>query len=144
MQFVFAVKFREALITPEFRDRLHQYIYTIVLNRKQKPLAVNGTADHIHVFAGLDTSCYIPDLLRDIKSDSSLFINQNKLSRKKFQWQEGYGAFSYSKSHRDRVIKYIINQEEHHRKKTFREEYLRLLEKMEVEYDTRYLFEFFQ
>jgi len=144
MQFVFAVKFREALITPEFRDRHHQYIYTIVLNRKQKSLAVNGTADHIHVFAGLDTSCYMPDLLRDIKSDSSLFINQNKLSRKKFQWQEGYGAFSYSRSHRDRVIKYIINQEEHHRKKTFREEYLRLLEKMDVEYDTRYLFEFFQ
>ena len=85
----------------------------------------------------------LSDLVRDIKSDSSLFINDNKYSRHKFHWQTGYGAFSYSKSQRDTVIKYILNQEEHHRKKTFKEEYLEFLLKFEVAYDDRYLFEFF-
>src|SRR5512138_1939512 len=93
MHFVFAVKHRKALILPEFKDRLMYYIHRIIVNKDQKPLAINGTCDHIHLFIGLSPAIYIPDLIRDIKSDSSQFINQNKLSTERFQWQEGYGAF---------------------------------------------------
>ena len=142
-QFVFAVKYREALILPEFRNRLHQYIFNIFLNQKQRPFVVGGTGDHIHIFAGLDVSIYIPDLIRDVKSDSSLFINQNNLSPKHFRWQEGYGAFTYSMRDKQRVINYILNQEEHHRKRTFRDEYKNLLNEMDVSYNERYLFDFF-
>lgn len=99
--------------------------------------------DHLHVFFGMEPSNRLSDLVRDIKSDTSLFINENKLSRFKFYWQEGYGAFSYSQSQKDSVIKYIINQEKHHRKKSFREEYLEILEKFNIKYEPKYLFDFF-
>jgi len=143
MHFVFAVKHREALIIPEFRDRLHQYIYTMLKNRKQHPFSVNGTEDHIHIFTGLSPSVNMPDLIREIKTNSSKFINDNRLSKKRFHWQAGYGVFSYGRSQRDQVIRYIMNQQEHHRNRTFRVEYLELLDKMEVPYDEQYLFEFF-
>ncbi|MDP1623400.1 MAG: IS200/IS605 family transposase [Bacteroidales bacterium] len=143
MHIVFAVKHREALILKEFRHELFRYIYGIIEGKKQKSLAVNGFTDHVHIFAGLSPSIYIPDLVRDIKSDSSFYINTHKMSKRPFHWQEGYGIFSYSRSQRDRVIKYILNQEQHHQRKSFRKEYLGLLKNMDVQYDENYLFDFF-
>ncbi len=144
MHIVFAVKHRESLILPEFRDELFRYIYGIIEGKKQKSLAVNGVADHVHIFAGLTPVIYIPDFVRDIKSDSSIFINSHRLSARHFQWQEGYGVFSCGYSQRDYVIKYIMNQEQHHRRKSFQKEYLAMLKKMEVQYDEKYLFDFFE
>ena len=143
MQLVLAVKHRDALIKESFRDELHKYIGGILINKKHKPLAINSVDDHIHVFFGMHP-CDIPALVRDIKSDSSSFINEKKLSRLRFHWQEGYGLFSYSMSHRSNVINYIENQQQHHRKLSFREEYLGFLKKFEVDYDLKYLFEFFE
>ena len=113
-----------------------------MINQNHKPLAINSMPDHIHIFFGMHP-CDIPALIRDIKSDTSRFINEQKLSKLKFHWQEGYGLFSYSMSHRSNVIRYIDNQEEHHRKITFKEEYLDFLKKFGVDYDLKYLFEFF-
>ncbi len=143
MQLVFAVKYREALIKDDFRDELHRYIGGILRNKKHKPLAINSMPDHIHIFFGM-YPCDIPALIRDLKSDTSLYINEKRLSKNKFQWQEGYGLFSYSMSHRPNVIRYIENQQEHHKKRTFREEYLDFLEKFQVEYNPKYLFDFFE
>lgn len=122
---------------------MHKYIAGILKNQGAKLLAINSMPDHLHVFFGMEPSNRLSDLVRDIKSDTSLFINENKLSRFKFYWQEGYGAFSYSQSQKDSVIKYIINQEKHHRKKSFREEYLEILEKFNIKYEPKYLFDFF-
>lgn len=144
MHIVFAVKYREALIHPSFSDKLFKYIYGIIEGKKQKSLAVNGYRDHVHIFTGLTPTMYIPDFVRDIKSDSSLFINSHGLSSRHFRWQEGYGIFSHSRSQRENVIRYILNQEEHHRKKSFRKEYTDLLIKMNVDYDENYLFNFFE
>ncbi len=143
MQLVFAVKHRDGLINDDFRDELHKYIGGILLNQKHKPLAINSMHDHIHIFFGMHP-CDIPALVRDIKSDSSRFINENKLSRFKFHWQEGYGLFSYSMSHRSNVIEYIDKQQEHHRKVTFKEEYLDFLNKFEVKYNPKYIFDFLE
>ena len=143
IQLIFAVRDREAMILPSFRERLYKYITGIVENQNQKMLAINGTQNHVHILCGISPDVRISDLVRDIKSDSSLFINENKLSKFKFYWQEGYGVFSYSKDQRNAVIRYIMNQEEHHRKKTFREEYLEMLVQFDVEYDVKYLFDFF-
>lgn len=143
IQFVFAVKAREAFIKKEWKDDLYKYITGIVQNNKSKMLSINSMPDHIHIFVGYKPSVSIPDLIKDIKVASSLWINDNKLSKFRFNWQEGYGAFSYSQSHIDAVYKYIQNQESHHKKKTFRQEYLQLLKRFQVEYDEKYLFEFF-
>ncbi len=142
MQLVFAVKYREALILPVFRETLHKYIGGILKNNKHKPLAINSMPDHIHIFFGMHP-CDIPVLVRDVKSSTSSFINQNGFLKSKFHWQEGYGLFTYSMSHRSRVINYIDNQQEHHGKRTFREEYLLMLRAHEIEFDERYLFDFF-
>jgi REP element-mobilizing transposase RayT len=107
-------------------------------------LAINGTHNHIHILLGVSPDIKISDLVRDVKSDSSLFINENKLSKFKFYWQEGYGVFSYSRDQRDLVIKYIMSQEEHHKKRTFREEYLELLKQFDIDYNVKYLFDFFE
>ncbi|HNW69738.1 MAG TPA: IS200/IS605 family transposase [Bacteroidales bacterium] len=144
IQLIFAVKNRNALIVPAFREPLHKYITGIITNQKQKLLVINSVSDHIHILIGQSLSCNLSDLVREIKSESSRFINENKLSKFKFNWQEGFAAFSYSRSQRDMVIKYILNQENHHRKTTFREEYIDFLKKYEVEYDERYLFDFFE
>ncbi|MGE5860110.1 MAG: IS200/IS605 family transposase [Ignavibacteria bacterium] len=140
---IFTVKNRNALIVSRFKVEMHKYIAGILKNQGAKLLAINSMPDHLHVFFGMEPSNRLSDLVRDIKSDTSLFINENKLSRFKFYWQEGYGAFSYSQSQKDSVIKYIINQEKHHRKKSFREEYLEILEKFNIKYEPKYLFDFF-
>lgn len=141
IQIVFAVKGRENLIKETFRDELEKYICGIVNGKNQKVLAVYCVPDHTHLLLSIKPNISISDLVRDIKVNSSGLINDRKFLRSKFHWQEGFGAFSYSKSHLDNVIKYIISQPEHHQKKTFKVEYLEFLKKFEVEYDERYLFE---
>ncbi len=140
---VFAVKGRENLITKSFRDDLHRYMSGILKNDGSFPLAVNGWLDHVHVFFELPMTVAISDQMRMLKATSSKWINDNKLVKGKFSWQEGYGAFSYAKSQRDVVINYIKNQEEHHMKQSFKQEYLELLKKFEIPYDERYIFEFY-
>ena len=140
IQIVFAVKGRENLISKSNQDELNKYIAGIIKGKEQKPIIVNGMSDHIHSFIGLRPVMAISDLVRDIKNNSSNFINDKKWVKGKFSWQEGYGAFSYSHSDIENVYKYILNQEEHHKKKTFQEEYFDLLKKFEVEYNEKYLF----
>ena len=140
IQAVFVVKYRAAMITQDFKPDLCKYITGIVQNQGHKMLAVNGVEDHIHVFFGYRPSGSLSDLMRDIKSDSSEWINANKLTRFKFRWQEGFGAFSYCRSEVATVTNYVRNQEKHHQKVTFREEYLKFLKDFEVEYDERYIF----
>ena len=139
LQFVFAVQDRMSLIRPEWKDELYKYITGIVQNNKHKLLAINGMPNHVHVFTGYKPHQLIPDLLQDIKGSSSTWINEKGFVRGKFRWQAGYGAFSYSHSQIDSVVKYIMNQEQHHRKKTFREEYVELLERFDIPYDERYI-----
>ena len=141
IQIVFAVKGRQNLISPKWKDELHKYIAGIIKGKDQKPIIVNGMQDHIHAFIGLKPSMKISDLVRDIKNNSTNFINDNRFVRGKFCWQEGYGVFSYSHSQINNVYNYILNQEEHHKKKSFREEYLELLKKFEIEYDEKFLFD---
>jgi REP element-mobilizing transposase RayT len=141
IQVVFAVKGRENLIGKEWKDELHKYLSGIITGKDQKSIIVNGMPNHIHAFIGLRPSMAISDLVRDIKNNSSNFINEKKFVKGKFAWQEGYGSFSYSHSYLDNVYKYILNQETHHKTKTFKEEYIELLNKFEVEYDEKYLFD---
>lgn len=141
IQVVFAVKNRDALIATSWEERLYQYITGIVQNKGQKMLAINGMPDHIHFFIGMKPSCCLSDLVREVKKASNEMINENNLSKFKFNWQEGYGAFSYSHSHIDNVAKYIMNQKEHHKKISFKEEYIDFLKKFEIEYDEKYLFD---
>ena len=140
VQFVFAVKYRNGLIHSSYKEELYKYISGIIKENKHKLLAINGMPDHIHIFIGMRPTQSISDLLQDIKGSSSKWINEKKFLNVKFEWQEGYGAFSYSKSHVNNVINYIQNQENHHKKESFTEEYLRFLELFEVDYDKRYIF----
>lgn len=140
LQFVFAVKYRKALILPSFKDELYQYITGIIQHYDHKVLAINGVEDHIHIFIGMRPTQSISDLLQDIKGSSSKWINEKEFLKQKFEWQGGYGAFSYSKSHVQNVINYIANQEKHHKKETFREEYLKFLKVFEIDYDENYIF----
>ncbi|MEA3452384.1 MAG: IS200/IS605 family transposase [Bacteroidota bacterium] len=140
LQFVFAVKGRQNLIRDEFRDELHKYITGIIQNRKQKLIAINSMPDHIHIFVGFGTTITIADLIHDVKIASTEFI-KSKGWLDKFSWQNGYGAFSYSRSHINAVTKYILNQQKHHKRKTFKEEYIEFLEKFKIEYNDKYLFE---
>jgi REP element-mobilizing transposase RayT len=141
IQTVFAVKGRENLIRKEWKDELYKYMAGIIKGKDQKPIIVNGMPDHIHAFIGLKPSQSISDLVRDIKNNSSNFINDSKFIKGRFSWQEGYGAFSYAHSQIDAVYHYILNQEEHHKKKTFKEEYIDFLQKFQVEYNDKYLFD---
>lgn len=141
IQIVFAVKGRQNLISKNNREELHKYITGVVQNKDQKLLAIFCMPDHLHLFIGMKPAMLLSDLVRDIKTSSSKFITDKKWVRGKFNWQEGFGAFSYSRSHVDAVINYILNQEEHHHVKTFREEYIELLEKFEIDYNKNYLFE---
>jgi REP-associated tyrosine transposase len=141
---IFAVKGRQNLISKRWKEDLNKYIAGIIKGKDQKPIIVNGMSDHIHAFIGLKPSMAISDLVRDIKNNSTNFINKNKLVKGKFSWQAGYGAFSYSHSHIGSVYNYIKNQEAHHRKRTFKEEYLELLKKFEVIYDEKYLFDWME
>ncbi len=143
IQTVFAVSGRLTLVTPDFKEELHKYITGIVTKQGQKMIRINGMPDHLHVLIGLRPAMALADLVRDIKSDSSEWINKKKLARGKFAWQEGYGAFSYGHSQLDTIIRYIENQEEHHRRRTFRNEYLTLLRKFEIDFKEEYAFEFY-
>jgi len=144
IQIVFAVRGRENLIQNKHREELHKYITGIVQNREHKMLSIFCMPDHTHLLVGLKPSVSISDLVRDIKAGSSKFINDNRWMKWKFNWQEGFGAFSYSRSQIDTVIKYILNQEEHHKKKSFREEYIDFLKKFEIDYNEKYLFEWIE
>ena len=124
IQYVFAVKGRQNLLQKPWREEVFQYISGIIQGKNQKPIIVNGVADHVHVFVGLKPSMLISDLVRDIKNNSSNFINERKFIRGKFSWQEGYGVFSYAQSQVETVYQYIANQEEHHKKQTFKEKTL--------------------
>lgn len=144
IQLVFAVKGRESLIQQNWKEELYKYITGIVQNHKHKMLQINGMPDHIHIFLGYHPNQKIPDLVETIKTDSDHFIKRKKFCQYSFGWQEGYGAFSYARSQVDAVVKYIANQEKHHRRKTFREEYLEMLQKFEIEYNEAYLFDFLE
>lgn len=143
IQFVFAVRARESLIAKEWKNELYKYITGIVQNNKCKMLAINGVADHIHIFIGYKPTIAIPDLVKDIKLASGSWINDKRLTKCRFNWQEGYGAFSYRLRDINEICRYIQNQEEHHQKRTFRDEYIELLKDFAIEYDEKYLFEFF-
>lgn len=144
IQIVFAVQNREAMIHSSWEEELYKYISGIVKNKDQKMLAINGVPDHIHFLIGMKPSCCLSDLVREVKKSSNEFITEKKFSKFKFNWQEGYGAFSYSHSNLDNVIQYIMNQKEHHKKKTFREEYLEFLKKFEIEFKDEYLFKWIE
>lgn len=141
IQTVFAVQGRQSLIRNEWRDELFKYITGIVRNQDQKLYVINGTPNHIHLLLSLKPTATLSALIRDIKANSSKFINEKRWVMGKFQWQEGFGAFSYGHSQLDSVIAYINNQDEHHRKKTFKEEYLALLKKFNIDYNEKYLFD---
>ena len=140
MQAIFAVKKRTGLIQKEWKDELYRYVTGVVQAQDHKLLAINGTPDHLHVFFGMRPIQSLSDLMQHIKQDSSKWINQKRFIKERFEWQEGFGAFSYSKSQASRVITYIQNQEAHHRKITFLDEYKKFLEKFGVDYDERYIF----
>ena len=140
LQVIFAVKKRTGLIQNEWKDELYKYITGIIQKSGHKLLAINGMPDHLHVFFGMRPIQSLSDLMQNIKQDSSRWINRKKFIKEKFEWQEGFGAFSYSKSQASRVIAYVQNQENHHRKITFLDEYKKFLEKFEVHYDDRYIF----
>jgi putative transposase len=141
---VFSVKHRENIITKNFSDDLFKYISGILKNDGHYSLAVNGHKDHVHIFFELNPKSAPADVVRIVKTNSSKWINENKFVAGKFNWQEGYGVFSHSHSQQNEVIKYIMNQEKHHKQKTFREEYLGLLEKYEIDFDDHYIFEFYE
>jgi putative transposase len=141
LQLVFSPKGHENIIPVKHKEELHKYTTGIIQNRKHKLLAINSMPDHVHIFIGYQPSQPLPDLLRDIKANTSKFINEKKWMPGKFQWQEGYGAFSYGHSQINDVMQYINTQEEHHKKVSFKEEYLKLLQKFDIEYDTEYLFD---
>lgn len=141
IQVVFAVKGRDSLIQPDWEEEMYKYISGIVRNKEQKMLAINGMPDHIHFLIGMKPTCCLSDLVREIKKSSNEFVKDKRFSKFKFQWQAGYGAFSYSHSALDNVIGYINNQKEHHKKQSFRDEYKEFLKKFQIEYKDEYLFE---
>ena len=144
IQLVFAPKYRDRLLIKEIRSEVFSYISGIITNRKHKSIIINGTLDHIHILIGLNPNDKISDLVGAIKRSSSTFINEKAWFQGKFHWQDGYGAFSYGKSQLDNIYNYIKNQEIHHKKHTFREEYIELLKRFEIEFDDKYLFNFFE
>lgn len=143
VQTVFAVKGRENILSLNFRNQLFEYIAGILRNSKQYPLSINGYKDHVHVFFELNPDTSLSDVLELVKSNSSKWINSNRFVPGRFEWQRGYSGFTYSKSQRNSVIQYIMNQDNHHKTRTFREEYFEILRKFEMEVDERYIFEFY-
>jgi REP element-mobilizing transposase RayT len=141
IHFVFAVKYRAALLDGSWDERLRLYITAITQNNGHKMLAINNMPDHLHMFIGLNPAQSLSELMRLVKGDSSEWINKQKLTSVKFQWQEGYGAFSYNKSQIDKVVKYILNQQEHHKKESFLDEYRQLLKNFDIDFDEKYIFQ---
>ena len=144
IQVVFAVQGRENLIKNEWRDELYKYITGIVKNHEQKLIVIGGVSNHIHILLGIKPNIALSDLMREIKANSSRFVNERKFVKGKFYWQEGFGAFSYSHSQLDAVIRYIENQEEHHTQKSFKDEYRGFLKNFRIEHDEKYLFEWLE
>lgn len=140
IQCVIAVKYRASQIHPDWKEELHKYITGILQNYGHKMLAVNAMPDHVHIFFGFRPNHSLADLMRIVKSESAKWINDKQFTNAVFNWQEGYGAFSYSRSHVEKVIEYVLNQEEHHRHKTFLEEYEQFLKQFNIEYDPKYIF----
>ncbi|WP_346863982.1 IS200/IS605 family transposase [uncultured Draconibacterium sp.] len=140
---VFSPKNRQALIRNEWKNELERYITGIVQNNGHKLLSINAVTDHIHIFIGYNVNQMIPKLVEEIKTSTNAWINENRFSEFHFEWQKGYGAFSHSRSQIDFVINYILTQEEHHKKKSFREEYLEILRKNDIKFNADYVFEFF-
>ena len=141
---VFAVKNRDALIKKTWKDELEKYITGIIQNNKHKLLAIYAMPDHVHIIIGYNVNQLIPELVEKIKTASNAWIKNGKKTPFQFEWQKGYGAFTHSRSQLDTVIKYIRNQHDHHQKKSFREEYLEILKKNEIEYKDEYVFDFFE
>jgi putative transposase len=141
IQIVFAVKRREGLIADSWKEELYKYITGVIQNKGQKMIAINGVADHLHILVGMKPDCCLSDLVRDIKKASTTYIKEKKLTKLKFEWQRGFGAFSYSHSSLDNVIRYINNQQEHHQKQTFKEEYTHLLKRFEIKFKEEYVFD---
>lgn len=137
---IFAVKYREAMIAREWKERLHKYITGIVQNHKHKMIAINSMPDHLHMLFGMRPNQSLSDLMRIVKGDSSEWINNEKITSSLFRWQESYAALSYQKSSLSKVAAYIENQEIHHKKTTFLDEYRQFLRKFEIEYDEKYIF----
>lgn len=144
VQIIFAVKGRQSFLKKEFRDDFFKVLASMIQKLGHKSIIVNGVADHVHCLVGLNPDKKISDLVKELKTDSNLFLKDKNWVSGKFAWQNGYGVFSYSRSQLDRVYQYIKNQEEHHRKKSFREEYISFLKKFDVEYKDEYLFEFYE
>ena len=140
IQVVFAVKYREAIIAEEWKSKLLGVIGNLINESGCKTIIVNGVEDHIHCLIGLKPVISISELMKTVKAKSSKYINDHHLTNSRFEWQEGYGAFSYGQSQIDAVYKYIVNQEEHHKKQTFKEEYLQFLEKFKIPFDEKYVF----
>ena len=143
IQIVFAVKYRNGLINESFRESLQKYMTTAMQSMGHKVLAIYCMPDHCHILIGYDPKVALSDSVKDLKTASTSWINREKLSSHKFQWQNGYGAFSYSKSQEDRVIKYILNQPVHHQKISFKKEYMDMLDKLDISYKPEYLFDWF-
>ena len=139
LQLVFAVKFRAAVIDSSWKEELYRYMTGIVQEQKHKMIIINGVTDHVHLLIGFKPHQSLSELMQDVKGSSSKWINERKLTRSKFNWQEGYGAFSYSNSDLPNVIRYIQNQEEHHRKIVFKDEYRLYLKEFEIDFDEKYI-----
>jgi len=137
---VFAVQNRVSLIQKTWKEQLYKYIITIIQKHEHKVLAIGGMSDHIHILFGFRPTQALSNLIQEMKRDSSEWINQQRFTTGRFSWQEGYGAFSYSKSHVIKVVRYIETQEEHHKKKTFIDEYKKILNDFDLKYDERYIF----
>jgi len=140
LQTVFAVKYREAVIKKEWQAQLFAVIGNLINETNCKTLIVNGVEDHVHCFLGLKPVVSVSELMKTVKAKSSKYINDHSLTPQRFEWQEGYGVFSYSQSQVNRVYRYVLNQEVHHKKQTFRDEYLELLTKFKVDFDEQYIF----
>jgi len=139
---VFAVKGRRSLISESHRERIERYMCGIISAKKSKPLAIYCNPDHCHILIGLHPAQSISDLVRDLKSSTAKWINQNMLLGAHFEWQDGFGAFSHSKNQLGTIISYIQSQPEHHYKKSFRDEYIDLLNEHDIEFDPKYIFNF--
>lgn len=140
LQTVFAVKYRKAVLHKEWRSQLFAVIGTLINEANCKTIIVNGVEDHVHCLVGLKPIVSVSELMKSVKAKSSKYINDHSLTKSRFEWQKGYGVFSYGQSQVDKVYKYIQNQEVHHQKQTFLKEYMQFLEKFKVDYDEQYIF----
>ncbi len=141
---VFSPKNKNALIGNDWKNNLEKYITGIIQNHGHKLLAIGAMPDHIHIFIGYNVNHLIPNLVEEIKTSSSTWIKQNKLSNFRFEWQKGYGAFSHSRTQLDTVVKYVLNQKTHHQKRSFKDEYLDMLRKNDIDFNDNYVFDFFE